>query len=143
MIESATGQIRLPFDSINVGPSLTCEQFLALPLASQSREIVRNEPHCSFALPTVQFDGHSFAWSLWFDGSFLRRVSIQCTDVEFGSVWSDWSEEREMARKHFHDSLLHSALGSDWCHQHFSWGAVNSGYDPKGGFSSIAVTYAA
>ena len=92
--------------------------------------------------PTVQFGGHSFAWSLWFHGSFLRRVSIQCADAEFGSSWSDWSKERELARKRFHDSLLQSVLGKDWNHQRFSWGAVDSGYDPKGGFSSIGVTYA-
>ena len=142
MIERTTGQIQLPSDGISVGPSLDREQFLASPLASQCREMVRNEPHCSFALPTVQFDGHSFAWSLWFHGSVLRRVSIQCADAEFGSSWSDWSEARELARKRFHDSLLHSVLGQDWSHQRFSWGAVDSGYDPKGGFSSIGVAYA-
>jgi len=142
MIERTTGQIQFPSGGICVCRSLTREQFLASPLASQSRELVRNEPHCSFALPTVQFDGHSFAWSLWFHGSALRRVSIQCADAEFGSSWSDWSEERELARKRFHDSLLPSVLGEDWSHHRFSWGTVDSGYDPKGGFSSIGVTYA-
>jgi hypothetical protein len=142
MIERTTGQVQLPSDGIRVGPALVREQFLASPLASQCRELVRNEPHCSFALPTVQFDDHSFAWSLWFHGSVLRRVSIQCADAEFGSSWSDWSEERELARKRFHDSLLQLVLGQDWSRQHFSWGTVDSGYDPKGGFSSIGVTYA-
>jgi len=72
MIERTTGQIQLPSDGISIGPSLAREQFLASPLASQCRELVRNEPHCSFALPTVQFGDHSFAWSLWFHGSVLR-----------------------------------------------------------------------
>ena len=142
MIERTTGQIQLPSDGIRVGPSLSRELFLASPLASQSYELVRNEPDCSFVLPTVQFNGHSFAWGLWFHGSALRRVSIECADAEFGSSWSDWWEEREMTRKRFHDSLLQSVLGSDWSRQHFSWGTVDSGYDPKGGFSSIGVTYA-
>jgi hypothetical protein len=142
MIERTTGQIRLPSEGILVGPSLTREQFLASPLASQSREIVRNEPHCSFALPTVQFDGHSYAWSLWFQGSVLRRVSIQCADAEFGSSWSDWTEERELARKRFHDSLLQSVLGSDWSLQRHPWGSVDSSFDPRSGASSFGVSYA-
>jgi hypothetical protein len=142
MIERSTGQIHFPSDGIRVGPSLTREQFLASPLASQARVLVRNEPHCTFALPTVQFDGHSFAWSLWFEGSSLRRVSIECADAEFGSSWSDWSEERQLALKRFHDSLLQSVLGPDWSRQRYTWGAVDSGYDPRDGFSSIGVSYA-
>src|SRR5882672_10410054 len=77
MIERTTGQIQLPSDGIRVGPSLSREQFVASPFAGQCREIVRNEPHCSFALPTVQFEDHSFAWSLSFRGSVLQRVSIR------------------------------------------------------------------
>jgi hypothetical protein len=141
MIEHTTGKIQLPSDGITVGPSLTREQFLRSALASQSSELVRNEPHCSFALPTVRFADHSFDWSLYFQGSVLRRVSIQCVHAEFGSSWSDWSEERELARKRFHDSLLQSVLGQDWSRQRFSWGSVDSGYDPKGGCSSIGITY--
>ena len=142
MIERTTGQIRFPSDGIRVGPSLRREHFLASPLAVQSVEVVANEPYCSFALPRVQFDGHSFAWSLWFRGPILQRVSIECADAEFGSSWADWSLERELARKRFHDSLLQSALGEDWSSQRFVWGAVDSLYDPKAGFSSIGVTYA-
>lgn len=114
MIEHATGEIQFPSDGLRVGPSLTREQFLASPLARDSRELVRNEPYCTFGLPPVQFDAHRFAWSLSFRGSVLQSVSIECADPEFGSSWSDWSEEREMARKRFHDSLLASILGADW-----------------------------
>lgn len=142
MIERATGHIQFPSDGIRVAPSLSREQFLASLLAARSRQLVRNEPYCSFALPLVQFGGHSYAWSLLFRGSVLQSVSIQCADAEFGSSWSDWSEERQLACKRFHDSLLELALGPDWSHQRFSWGTVDSGYDPKGGFSSIGVTYA-
>jgi hypothetical protein len=142
MIEHTTGQIQLPSDGIRVGPSLTREQFLASPLASQSRVLVRNEPHCTFALPTAESNGHSFAWSLSFQGSLLRRVTIECADAEYGSSWSDWSEERQLARKRFHDSLLQSVLGPDWSRKRYSWGTVDSAYDPKGGLSSIGVSYA-
>jgi hypothetical protein len=142
MIDSTTGQVQLPSDGIRIGPLLTREQFLVSPLANQCGELVRNEPHCSFALPRVRFAGHSFAWSLWFRGSVLQRVSIQCADAEFGSSWSDWSEDRELARKRSHDALLSANLGQDWSHKNFSWGTVSSSCDLKSGLSSIEVTYA-
>jgi hypothetical protein len=141
MIERSTGEIRLALGGTCISPALTREQFLASSLASQSRETVCNEPHCSFALPTVQVSGHAFVVSLWFEGSSVHRVSIECADAEFGTSWSDWSEERELARKRLHDSLLAAALGPSWMHQRFPWGTVDSGYDPKSGFSSIGVTY--
>ncbi len=143
MIEQATGKIQMSLGDIYVSPLFTREQFLASPIAGQCRELVRNEPFCSFALPAIQFDGHSFAWSLWFRGSVLQRVSIECADAKFGSSWSDWSEEREMARKRFHDSFLQTVLGPDWNQRHFSWGKVLSVYDQKGGFSSIQIIYVA
>ena len=141
MIERETGEIQFQLNGIRVGPSLSREQFLASPTAAQSRVMVRNEPHCSFAPPIVQFDEHSFAWSLQFTSSVLVWVSIVCADTEFGSSWSDWSEERQLALNRFHDSLLALYLGPDWRLQKFTWGAVDSGYHPKSGFSSITVSY--
>jgi hypothetical protein len=141
MIDHATGEIQFRADGIRVGHALTRELLLASSISSQCRELVRNEPYCSFALPTVQFGDQPFAWSVWFRASVLLRVSIQCASPAFGSSWSDWSENRELARKRVHDSLLQQSLGQDWCHKHFTWGRVESLYDSKGGFSSIVVTY--
>jgi len=139
MIERTTGEIQLPSDGIRIGAALGREQFLASTLADECRELVRNEPHCSFALAPVQFGSHVFACSLWFHGSVLRRVSIQCADAEFGPPWS---AEHELARKQFHDSLLTSVLGEEWG-QRFPWGTVDSVYHSKDyRFSSIRVTYA-
>jgi hypothetical protein len=143
MIEQATGKIQMPLGGICVSPFLTREQFLASPIVGQCHELVRNEPFWSFVLPATQFDGHSFSLSLWFRGSVLQRVSIMCIDAEFGSSWSDWSEERQMARKRFHDSFLQTVLGSDWSQRHFSWGKVLSCYDSNGGFSIFHIIYVA
>jgi hypothetical protein len=142
MIERTTGQIQFPSDGICISALLSREHFLASTLAGQCRELVRNEPYCSFALPAVQFDGHSFVWSLWFRGSVLQRVSIACSDPGFGGAsWADWSEEHEFSRKRLHDSLLSSVLGADWLQQRFAWGRVHSAFDRKSGGSSIEVTY--
>ena len=141
MINPNTGQILLPSNGICVGPSLSREEFLASPMASHCHVSVRNEPYCTFKLPTVQIDGHSYAWGLSFHGSALERVSIQCADTEFGLSWSDWSEEKELARKRFHESLLQLIPGNDWNRRNFPWGSVDSGFDSKGGASNIVIAY--
>src|SRR5262249_50078556 len=142
MIARATGEIQFPSDGVRIGPSLTRDQFLASQLARESCELVSSESHCTFGLPPVQFEAHKFVWSLSFRGSVLQSVSIACDDPEFGSSsWSDWSEEREISRKRFHDSLLESILGADWPQQRFTWGSVYSVFDQKSGGSNIGVTY--
>jgi hypothetical protein len=143
MIDRKTGEILLPLDGIRVGPSLTREWFLASRVAKECKELVRNEPYCSFDLPRVSFQGRCYAWSLWFKGSALTRVSICCADAEFGLSWDDWSEEKERARERTHEEVLNSALGADWREAKYGWGSVFSGYDPKGGGSSVEVTYIA
>jgi hypothetical protein len=141
MIARTTGEVELPSNGVRISPSLTREEFLASALARASRELVRNEPYCTFALPPAQFDAHQFAWSLSFHGSRLESVTIACADPEFGSSWADWSEERELARKRFHDVLLQSVLGPDWNRHPFSWGRVDSVFDQKSGASSIVLRY--
>jgi hypothetical protein len=141
MISRATGEIQFRVESLCVGPALTREQFLASAFARDSRELVHNGPYSMFDLPRVRFGAHQFAWSLSFRGSVLQSVSIACVDAEFGSSWSDWSAERELARKRLHDSLLESVLGAGWQQQQFTWGTVYSAFDEKSGGSNIGVTY--
>jgi hypothetical protein len=141
MINPSTGTIKLPAKTIVVSGQLTREQFLSSTLANQSQVLVRNEPHCSFKLPSVSFDGHFFAWNLWFHGSTLQRVSIACADSQFGSSWSDWSEDKEQARKQFHDHLINSTFGERLGNGHFPWGSVESIYDERSGGSSVEVIY--
>lgn len=150
MIDRVTGESLFPADRTRVGPALTHEQFLEPMdktfaghgslrwtaqfchgllgswLAGRSREFIRNEPFCSYRLPQVQWEGHPFSWSLSFEESVLRAVSIVCVAPEFGESWWDWSEERELARMLFHDALLRSTFGTDW--QRFPWGTVDSVY---------------
>jgi hypothetical protein len=141
MIDSVTGEIQLPLGGVRVGPSLTREWLLASRVVKDCKELVRNEPYCSYELPKVQFEGHTFVWSLWFEGSVLKRVSICCGDAKFGSSWEEWSETKELDRKRLHDEVLASVLGPNWREERYSWGKIYSDYDPKGGFSSIEVTY--
>ena len=141
MIDPASGKIQLPSDGLEIGPELTRESFLASSIASRSCEKIRNEANRSIELPGVQYEGHPIAWSLRFNGLNLWSVSIACMDDEFGRLWSEWSEHRELARKQLHDSLLESILGNSWHGRQFRWGRVESVYDPKSGGSGITVSY--
>jgi hypothetical protein len=141
VIDPSTGKIKFSANEIMISGQLTREQFLSSTLAAQSQVIVRNEPYCSFNLPKVNFEEHSFAWSLWFHNSILQSVSIACCDSKFGTSWSDWSEDKQKACKQFHDDLLVSIFGENFGSGRFLWGSVQSTYDVRAGSSSIKVIY--
>ena len=141
MIDPSTGTINFPDKEIIVSGQLTREQFLSSTLGSQSEVLVRNESYCSFKLPKVNFEGHSYVWSLQFKDSILQSVSITCCDSKFGTSWSDWSEDKQKACKQFHDHLLVSIFGESFSSSRFSWGSVESIYDARAGESSVNVIY--
>jgi hypothetical protein len=141
MIDKETGAILLSLGSLCVSPTLARGTFLANAVSDKCRVLVRNEPYCSFAMPSALFDGQRIEWSLWFTGQELSRVSISVANDEFDSSWANWSEEKELARKKQHDSLLKSVFGSDMVNYEFPWGEAVSIYDGKGGASSIIVVY--
>ena len=143
MIEPTTGQIQFLYDGILINPLLSLEQFLISPVPAQCREVTRSETWCFCRLPAVNFGGHTFLVDLAFNGSILQGVSIFCSDLEFGSSssWADWSEDGEVARKLFHDSLLECALGEDWLRQRFVWGSLYSEFCRRSGCSTIQVVY--
>ena len=52
--------------------------------------------------------------------------------------WSDWSRERELARKEAHDKWLNEVIGT---RRSFPWGSVSSDFDAKTGGSEITIEY--
>lgn len=139
MIKQQTGEIYLPSGEVRVGPGLTKDRFEASSLMAESRESVSDMPWVTFELPIVDYQEKQFGWSLTFQDTILRNVSIQCVNAQFGCSWSEWSEQRERLRKELHDELLMGCLGADFTQ--FAWGSVQSIFDPKAGSSFILVTY--
>ena len=101
--------------------------------------------------------------TVYFKEQRLESVDIVLSAEPEGASWADWSLEKEMDAKAFHEAVLKDELGEP--HEvalkgvgspmeteperysrtvvtyHYSWGEVLSTYDPRGGFSSIFVRY--
>lgn len=77
---------------------------------------------------------------LQFHDEDLLALSLSHGAARFGTSWADWSEERELALKAFHERGLahdvHLHLGN------YAWGEISSSYDAKGGSSSLTLRYA-
>lgn len=111
MIDVTTGNILVESINFLVGPSLTREEFLTSPLAIASRASAKNEPRCSFIAKAQRIAGHPFIIAFYFNGSVLTDLELSSDDNKFGTSWEDWSEERELERKKFHDTWLNNVLG--------------------------------
>ena len=143
MIDSRDGRITIDAPSMIITSGMTRDQFLGSAVANIATPLNQNTPWSRYAFKPVTIQGERWAADICFNAGRLYSVNLSIMRPEFGSSWSDWSEERELARKRFHDSLLESILGGDWREQRFTWGGVYSAYDQKGRGSSIGITYAA
>lgn len=137
MIEKRTGNLVLD-DGTILGPTTKRDDFLKTQLGTQSRELVKNPPWCSFKLHKVKIDGKEFAIVIYFHGQDLTMIHLAMSDPKWGTSWNDWSEEKERDREKAHDDWLRKTLGRQ---RQYPWGEVWSGYDQKSGGSSIRIDY--
>jgi len=139
MIDEDTGCILLPEMGAVISSTLTRSQFLETPAFSAATVSVRNEPWCRFKLPALPLPETELCIQLQFHAERLVSLLLCHGAARFGSSWDDWSEERELARKAFHEQWLtrdlRIQLGA------YAWGAISSDYDAEAGFSSISIRY--
>ncbi len=140
MIDPHTGAIEIATERLLLSASLSRAEFLAAPLGAHAKVSVRNEPYCSFVLGPHELAGQLFSVVLYFHGAQLWQVELSAHDGGLRASWDDWSEAQELARKRLHEAWLKRTLGR--AGGTYSWGMVESVYDPKGGASSIIVRYA-
>jgi hypothetical protein len=139
MIDTKTGAISVDKIDFVIHPALTREEYLQSPLAGA--RVSGNEPYASFTPEALKIMGHSFLLTLNFYGSDLTSVDLYATDESFGTSWADWSKEKELQRKRFHESWLGKVLGNDRYPYDYDWGSVESFHNEKAGFSYITVRY--
>lgn len=139
MIDANTGAISFDAVSFVIHPALTREEYLSTPLAGAC--VMRNEPFASFTPGVLELSGHPFNFTLYFHCSDLTSIDLMTTDESFGTSWADWSEDKELQRKRFHDSWLSKVLGNDRYPYDYTWGTVVSVYDQKAGFSYVSIKY--
>jgi hypothetical protein len=141
MLDAETGRLAFRSPGATLGPELTRTEFLASPLAEGARTIVANEPHHSWQLRGEYVSGLTFLVALDFRGEELAMISLADANKAFGAGdWSQWTEEKELARKQSHDRWLDAQLGE---RRNFPWGKVFSEYDARSGASTIGICYPA
>ncbi|WP_437279831.1 hypothetical protein WME90_04530 [Sorangium sp. So ce375] len=135
-IDSSTGRLELE-SGLVLSPALSRSQFLASPAGVASTVSVRNEPWCSFRFEAA---AENVVLAVFFKAEVLGSVHLAVIDPRFGAGWDDWSEEKETQRKEANDRwlLAHGLTPGE----KYAWGSVWSGFDPKGGFSSVVIRYA-
>ena len=138
MIDKKSGELEIESIPLRIGPHLTRAEFLSLPVGKSASIVVKNEPFCSYNIGTHEISELIFSVTIYFYNEMLESVSISSVENESAS-WADWSEEKELKKKEIHDHWLKKLLGK--ASSHHNWGEVWSGYDPKGGFSSIEIRY--
>jgi hypothetical protein len=141
MIDMATGKISIRNVDVVLGPLLTRAKFLASSFGKCSQISVENGPYCSFnvSIPAGDLMRLPAVMTLFFFDQQLESVSITASDDRFGASWHQWSEEKELERKRFHDQWLTDTIGT--ANRESPWGEISSNYDAKSGFSSIHVQY--
>jgi hypothetical protein len=137
LIEADTGRVNF-IPGFPIGPDLIKSVFLATFIGQHALTNVLNPPWHSFWLPTTWRCGHSVGGIIYFHGERLAMLTFSFGRP--GENWGNWTYEREMERKSFHDDLLQRDLGDP--PYRFHWGEISSDYDEKGGGSAIGVRYA-
>ncbi len=140
-INKNTGGVTFDELGVCVESSLTRSKFLAAPVFLNAEVVVKNEPFCSFSIPRVPQADTELCVTFQFQGERLAHMVLCHSASRFGTSWDNWSEQRELARKAFHDNwLVHKVQvvpGS------YLWGSVCSAFDQKTGGASILITYQA
>ncbi len=139
-ITQDTGVITLPEIGASIAATLSRSQFLQVPVFSCSSVFVQSEPWCSYRLPAIPQKYTDLVIIVQFRGEELFSLELCHGAACFGTSWENWSEERELARKAFHERWLASEVGLR--PGKYAWGEIASYYDETGRFSSIAVRYA-
>jgi hypothetical protein len=138
VIDRATGALHGDGLALPIGAGLSRTAFLASPLGAGAVVWVQNEPYCSFRTD-LRAGAARFAAVCWFRGSLLTHVSLYLLADDSGASWDEWSEAAERQRQQAHDAWLRAQLGRP--PYRYSWGTVESSYDPRAGASEIVVRY--
>lgn len=136
-IDPETGALRWG-DGAELGPAMACDEWRVTRAARQAEPWISEGTWCSYRLPEVVDAEGPWTVIAWFHEQRLWQVTLMSTRAEFGAGWGDWSRNRELARRDFHDAWLREVLGP---RRSFAWGTVNSLFDMKSASSSITLHF--
>jgi hypothetical protein len=124
----------LIFESGSIDPHIDRPAFLEASIGRQAKVALVNQGWIN-----MDFEPEpGVSATAFFKDDRLEKVffalSVPSDDIK------EWVEDREQQRKAKHDAWLRAELGEP--PYEYSWGQVESDFDPRGWSSQILVTYA-
>ena len=139
MIDKTKGHIRLN-DSIKIEPNSSFDLIERQELGGIQEIRDMGNGYKWLDIKNIQIDNQYFNMSLCFKEEILSQLTMMINDNPFdlNSDWNSWNEKVEKEKLKKYENWLNQELDKE---RKFNWGEVWSSYDPRGGFSSIMITY--
>ncbi len=141
MIDKETGAVEINIPATKIPPNMPRDDFLKSPLYSISSPLNQNPPWSRYAFKSVIINEDKFVGDICFNTEKLYSITLAVIRPEFGTSWGEWSEEKELARKRYHENLLRTIFGESSESYSFPWGKVISLFDRRAGGSAIEIYY--
>ena len=123
-----------------IGPGFTEAEFLSSSAGMTAKALVKNGVHHSYKLQNIDISGKNFLPVLYFsDGELVEIHLHSVTDGERN--WTKYSSQSETAHKLGNDNWLQKTFSKAPPYA-FSWGAIESVLDQKGGMTFVLLRYA-
>lgn len=134
MINSKTGQIESA--TLKISPKSKVQDFNC----SDCEQWEDKEGHLweRISLGEHSAGDITFIFTATVKDNLIYSLDLCNSDSAFGESWSEWSKEKELARKQTHDQFLRNIVGSQ---EKFSWGSIYSVFDEKAACSYIGILY--
>ena len=137
MIEKATGDLKFA-SGIVIKSFISLEEVKSLGIGESQAESDMGNGWVWYHVKRLIVDGHCFNISFGFNRGKLLNLVFSCSKHTSDNRWESWSEKEELQKKILLDNWLNAEIGFD---RTFNWGEAWTGYDTKGGFSSISLRY--
>jgi len=139
IINKDDGEINL--GEILVNPKLTFSEFKKTEYFQLFKLFVGNPPWKSYVINDIKVKLGSIKYRADLV-IYFKKEKIESADfglIEVGEDLPKWDQKTEEHKKSYYDDLLEKTLGIP--PYNYSWGKVESYYDPKGCTSGILVSY--
>ena len=139
MIDIENGNIQFMNKSLIIRRWLSKDEFLYSDLFA---DVIKQDDYnyTRFYLKPQLMDNKKFFVALLFNPEGrLSIVSLSLSTDDIIPSWENWSEERELNNKSLNDKWLRKSIGKP--PYNYSWGTIDSSYDPRSASSSIVIAY--
>lgn len=122
------------------------ESFKKVFLMDVNSYINGNIERYNFKSPQI-IEGLSLWVKIIFKDSFLSSIEMKNADLKLKNSYDNWSDDKVELKRESHNNWLINNLGE--AHEKlpvvlryiYSWGKIESYYDPKAADSGILITY--